>query len=117
MSVVTAARIPRQPTKQPAEIDLNTLPEDTRQRIETALEAARNACDNDAYFEQMDKAIDAAGIRTPRNRELARCGCTTCWCDVIYDGDDPDAHLYNAAAREIPPCPGCADRPRGRGVE
>lgn len=117
MSVITAARIPSQTTKQPTEVDLTTLPEDTRQLIEHALESARNAPDNDTYFRHMTTAILAAGIRTPRNRELVRCGCVSCYCDVIYDADDPDAHLYNDGAHEIPQCPGCADDHPGRDAE
>jgi hypothetical protein len=118
MSVLTAARIPRQPTSQrPAEVDLTTLPEHTQQLIEHALEAAREAPDNDEYFRHMTTAVLAAGIRTPRNRELVRCACVDCFCDVLYDGDDPDARLYNDGAHEISQCPSCADRHPGRDAE
>lgn len=114
MSVITAARIPRQPTDQlPAEVDLTTLPENVQQAIEHALEAAREAPDNTDYFKHMTTAILAAGIRVPRNRELVRCGCTSCYCGVLFDGDDPDANLYNDGVREIPQCPACADDHRG----
>ena len=118
MSVTTAARIPHQPTGQrPAEVDLTTLPDTAQQLVEHALEAARNAPDNDEYFRHMRSAILAAGIRQPRHCELVRCGCPNCYCDTLYDGDAPDAHLYNDGAREIPQCPGCADRHPGRDAE
>ncbi|MDX3232936.1 hypothetical protein [Streptomyces sp. ME19-01-6] len=118
MSVITAARIPRQPTnQQPTQVDLTELPEDTRQLIEHALEAARNAPDNDVYFDHMTTAITAAGIRQPRHGEIVRCGCTSCHCDVLYDVDDPDAWLYNDGAHEIPQCPGCADEHPGTNAE
>lgn len=118
MSVITAARIPRQPTGQhPAEVDLSTLPEHIREVIEHALEAALQAPDNDVYFDHMTTAITASGIRAPRKGEIARCGCTSCYCDVLYDADDPDVNLYNDGAHEIPQCPGCADRHPGRDAE
>jgi hypothetical protein len=124
MTVMSAARIPHQPTGQlPAEVDLTTLPDTAQQLVEHALEAARNAPNNDEYFRHMRSAILAAGIRQPRHGELVRCGCATCnyLCDVLYDADDPDAHLYSVAVndgvREIPQCPGCADDHPGRGAE
>ncbi|MFD8384283.1 hypothetical protein ACFV2X_38175 [Streptomyces sp. NPDC059679] len=117
MSVISAARIPSQTTKQPAEIDLTTLPEHIRQTVENALEAALRAPDNDVYFDHMTTAITASGIREPRNHELARCACTSCYCDVLYDADDPDAWTYTDGVREVPQCPGCADRHPGRDAE
>ncbi|MFJ1993028.1 hypothetical protein [Streptomyces asiaticus] len=116
MSVITAARIPRQPTdQQSTEVDLTTLPWALQQVIETALEAARNAPTNDEYFAHMATATTASGLRTRRG-ELARCACD-CMCDVLYDADDPDAHLFHDGAREVPQCPGCADDHRGRDAE
>jgi NAD-dependent SIR2 family protein deacetylase len=116
MTVITAARIPRQPTGQlPTEVDLTTLPDVLQQVIETALESARNAPNNDEYFRHMTTAILAAGIHT-RHGELARCACD-CMCDVLYDADNPNAHLFHDGAHEIPQCPACADDHPGTNAE
>ncbi|GHJ34265.1 hypothetical protein TPA0910_86980 [Streptomyces hygroscopicus subsp. sporocinereus] len=116
MSVMTPARTTGKPTDhRTTEVDITTLPWPLQQVIETALEGARNAPTNDEYFRHMRTVITASGIHTSRG-EAARCACD-CMCDVLYDADDPDAHLFHDGVREVPQCPGCADDHRGRDAE
>lgn len=116
MSVLTAARIPHQPTgQQPAEVTHTNLTDEQQQRFENAMHDAYQATTPDTYAAHMARAIDACGIN-PGSGEIIRCGCCIA-CDQIYDAADRDARTYWDGTHYIPQCPGCADDHPGRDAE
>jgi hypothetical protein len=77
----------------------------------------------DALMEEADTAGPAgyaplmatlAALTGLTGGETRKCACS-CWCPVLFDADDPDAHViehsdgYNLGRHQ---CPWCADQHR-----
>jgi hypothetical protein len=101
------------PTCAPArpEADYNALPAPAQDAFTLLMEQADTARDNDEYLPLMKAIAALAGLPTG---EIRKCACS-CWCPVIFDADNPDAHViaygegYNLGRHQ---CPTCADRHR-----
>jgi hypothetical protein len=61
------------------------------------------------------QAIRLTGIRPPASGELARCTCTTCYCDAIFDA--AKARSVQDGRFWIVQCETCADEHRLTGDE
>ena len=103
MAVMTRAR-----TR--TEADYNTLTAAAQDKFDALMEQADIAGPAN-YADIMGRIADLVGL--PEG-EIRKCGCS-CWCPVIFDADDPNAHVieesggYNLGRVQ---CPTCADRHR-----
>ena len=104
MAVMTHARAH-------AEADYNTLTQGQQQRFDDLLEQADHARSNHEYLPLMQALAGLTGLPAG---EIRKCGCS-CYCPVIFDADNPDAHViewtdgYNLGRVQ---CPTCTDRHR-----
>lgn len=96
------------------EADYNALTRADQDRFDELMERADNTADNGEYLALMVAAAAIAGLHIPYGTEVRKCACS-CWCPVIFDPADPDAHVieqsggYNLGRVQ---CPTCADRHR-----
>jgi hypothetical protein len=90
------------------EADYQDLTAGQQQRFDELMEQADHAGPHD-YAPTMGRIADLVGL--PEG-EIRKCGCS-CTCPVIFDADDPDAHViewtggYNLGRVQ---CPTCHDR-------
>ncbi|MGW2725536.1 hypothetical protein [Streptomyces sp. NPDC001492] len=107
MAVMTHAQ--KSPTA-----DYNALDQDTQERFDRVMELADDQPPNGEYLALMLAAASIAGLCIPYGGHIRKCACS-CYCPVIFDPNDPDAHViepgegYNLGRHQ---CPLCADRHR-----
>jgi len=93
------------------EADCNALNSKAQQCFDELMEQADNARSTSDYQKPMKALAALTGIR---GEDVRKCACS-CTCPVIFDADDPDAHVieqsggYNLGRHQ---CPLCADRHR-----
>ena len=94
------------------EADYNTLPTTAQNTFDQLMEEADTAGTPQHFFEVMARAARLIGMLLPPSGDIRKCGCS-CWCPVIFDAEDPDAHVieespgYNLGRVQ---CPTCTDR-------
>jgi hypothetical protein len=104
MAVMTHART------QPGTADYNALTDEQQGKFDDLMDQADVAGPHD-YAPRMAAIAALTGLT---HTEIRKCACSCC-CPVIFDGDDPDAHViehgkgYNIGRHQ---CPTCADRHR-----
>ncbi len=92
------------------EADYNALPDAVQDQFDQLMEQADIA--GPADFAPLMRAI--AILTGLTAADIRKCGCS-CWCPVIFDAEDPDAHVieqsggYNLGRVQ---CPTCTDRHR-----
>ena len=92
------------------EADYNTLTTAAQDKFDRLMEQADDAVPGE-YEHVMGRIADLVGLPEV---DIRKCGCS-CWCPVIFDANDPDAHVieygegYNLGRHQ---CPTCADRHR-----
>ncbi|MEU5322920.1 hypothetical protein AB0G67_40150 [Streptomyces sp. NPDC021056] len=92
------------------EADYRDLTAVQQNRFDQLMEKADNAGPHD-YQPVMGRIADLVGLP---EADIRKCGCS-CVCPVIFDSEDPDAHVieygegYNLGRHQ---CPTCADRHR-----
>lgn len=94
-------------------IHLDRLPRTTQDAFEYLMDKADQAADRldlHAYAERHQEAIQLLGIRRPADGELARCTCTNCYCEAIFDA--AKARTYMVGSVELVQCETCADEHR-----
>ena len=107
MAVMTHAQ--NQATADHAALDLAD-----QERFDRVMELADDQADNGEFLALMLAAAYIAGLRIDYGQEIRKCGCS-CYCGVIFNPADPDAHViehgqgYNLGRHQ---CPTCADRHR-----
>jgi hypothetical protein len=108
VAVMTHART------QPATANYTAMDLDTQERFDRVMELADDHPDNGEYLALMLAAAALAGLRINYGDDVRKCGCS-CYCGVIFDPADPDAHVieygkgYNLGRHQ---CPRCADHHR-----
>lgn len=91
------------------EADYTALTPSQQDRFDELLEQADHARSNLDYLPLMQALAGLTGLPTG---EIRKCGCS-CYCPVIFDADDEDAHViewtggYNLGRVQ---CPTCHDR-------
>lgn len=98
---------------QPRTTDYTLLDTDTQTSFDRVMELADDHADNGEYLALMLAAASLAGLRINYGDHIRKCACS-CYCGVIFNPDDPDAHViehdsYNLGRHQ---CPLCADRHR-----
>ena len=94
---------------RPTTADYNTLDTTLQDQFDALMEQADIAGPAD-YPVLMATLAVLTGI----TGEIRKCGCS-CWCPVVFDANDSDAHVieesggYNLGRVQ---CPTCADRHR-----
>lgn len=102
MAVMTHART------QPGTANYNTLAPEAQRCFDELMNQADNARSNPEYLKPMKALAALTGIP---GTDVRKCACS-CTCPVIFDADDPDAHVieysagYNLGRHQ---CPTCAD--------
>jgi hypothetical protein len=105
VAVITHAR-PR------PEADYQALPGPIQNAFDALMEQADTAGTTDHFLTLMARAASLIGMPLPASGDIRRCACS-CVCPVIFDAEDPDAHViewsdgYNLGRIQ---CPTCADR-------
>lgn len=93
------------------EADYRNLTAAQQQRFDELMEQADHARSNLDYLPLMQALAGLTGLPTG---EIRKCGCS-CYCDCIFDAEDPDAHVieeskgFNLGRVQ---CPTCADEHR-----
>lgn len=106
MALMTHARL----RLEPGTADFYALTETQQKRFNELMEQADTAGPHD-YPVRMDAVAILTGLPTG---DLRKCACS-CWCPVIFDANNEDAHVieygegYNLGRHQ---CPTCADRHR-----
>ncbi|MFG2676968.1 hypothetical protein [Streptomyces sp. NPDC048445] len=103
---------------QPTVIHLNRLPRTTQDAYEYLMDKADQAADRldlHAYAERHNEAIQLLGICPPDGGELARCTCTNCYCEAVFDAAKARTHMNGTV--EFVQCETCADEHRLTGDE
>ena len=115
MSVMSAARIPVQPTSQlPVEVNLSDLPTAVRDRFLDLMDQVDSTISVPEILLLNADAASIIGLRLPPRGEIAVCSCG-CNCLIVFDLDQ--AHEYDDGYGRTLQCPGCADDHRGRDAE
>lgn len=100
--------------KQATEANYRSLDPDQQDRFDEVMERADDTASNGELLALMLAAASLAGLHIEYGGEIRKCACS-CWCPVIFDPDDPDAHCieggngYNLGRHQ---CPRCADAHR-----
>ncbi|MFM9373321.1 hypothetical protein [Streptomyces sp. Da 82-17] len=108
MAVMTHAQI------HSGTADYNAMDEAAQDRFDDVMERADTAGPGDGFPALMLAAAAIAGLHIPYGAEIRRCACS-CYCGVIFNPADPDAHVieqsdgYNLGRIQ---CPTCADHHR-----
>lgn len=99
-------------TQKPAEVHLLALHPQIQSAFNDLLnQAAGLDRTQDAFYRRLhQEAADTIGVRLPASRELARCTCEGCHCDIAFDADH--ARYYTSYRIEFVQCPACADEHR-----
>ena len=81
-----------------------------QERFDHVMELADDNRDNGEYLALMLAAASIAGLRIPYGGHIRKCACS-CYCGVIFNPDDPDAHCIESDGFNLGrhQCPGCAD--------
>ncbi|MER5277726.1 hypothetical protein ABT025_18480 [Streptomyces sp. NPDC002809] len=99
-------------TKNPNSVSHSSLEQDRRDRFDKAMDEADNTADALTYHALMCVLIVFAGFTDPRVKEVLKCACQACYCDLIFDAEAPGALVteaptgYNLGRLQ---CPDCAD--------
>jgi hypothetical protein len=96
------------------EADYSALSSTDQNRFDDVMERADDNRDNGEYLALMLAAATIAGLHIPYGGHIRKCACS-CWCPVIFDPEDPDAHcIEESAAFNLGrhQCPTCADQHR-----
>lgn len=102
------------PARTHLEADYRSLTLADQERFDRVMELADDQPPNGEYLALMLAAAEMAGLRIPYGGHIRKCACS-CYCPVIFNPDDPDAHCieegdgYNLGRHQ---CPGCADSHR-----
>lgn len=95
-------------------VDYTDLTPAQQNRFNQLMEQADAAGTDDHFRDLMARAANVIGMPLPASGDIRRCGCSCC-CPVIFDAEDPDAHVieesggYNLGRIQ---CPTCADHHR-----
>ena len=91
--------------------DYTALTPDDQDRFDQAMERADDNPHNGEYLALMLAAAHIAGLRIDYGQHIRKCACS-CYCPVIFNPDDPDAHCIEADGYNLGrhQCPLCADR-------
>jgi hypothetical protein len=106
MAVMTHASV----RLEPGTTSYNTLTEAQQERFDRLMEKADTAGPAN-YGDVMEAVADLVGLS---EGEIRKCACS-CWCPVIFDANNDDAHViehgedYNLGRHQ---CPTCADHHR-----
>jgi hypothetical protein len=106
MAVMTHARV----RLEPGTADYNSLTVEEQGKFDELMERADGAGASD-YPGLMEAVAILVGLP---DGDLRKCACS-CWCPVVFDSNNPDAHViehgegYNLGRHQ---CPTCADRHR-----
>lgn len=115
MSVMSAARIPRQPTgKRPAEVNLSDVALPIRDEFLDYMDQADSTISVTEILLAHRAAADLIGLQLPARSVIAVCSCD-CNCLTVFDADQ--AHEYDDGYGRTVQCPGCADDHPGRDAE
>lgn len=107
MAVMTHAL----PRLEPGTTSYNTLSTEAQAAFDVLMEQADDARSNPEYLRPMRALAALTGL--PQG-EIRKCACS-CWCPVIFDANNEDAHViehgdgYNLGRHQ---CPTCADHHR-----
>lgn len=99
-------------TQNQATVNYTDLPERTQTHFDRLMELADQAANATEYDTLMTALIAVTGITGVRHNDIRKCACPACYCDRIFDADDPDALVteesngYNLGRLQ---CPDCAD--------
>lgn len=98
---------------QAAEADYNAMDLDTQEHFDRVMELADDQPPNGEYLALMLAAAWIAGLRIEYGQHIRKCACS-CYCPVIFDPTDPDAHCIETDAYNLGrhQCPRCADEHR-----
>lgn len=104
-------------THAPARLDTadyTALTLTAQDKFDQVMDIADDTSDNGEFIALMLAAASLAGLDIRYGGEIRKCGCS-CWCGVIFNPADPDAHVieqgdgYNLGRHQ---CPTCADHHR-----
>lgn len=96
------------------EADYTALDDTQQTKFDHLMDLADGTTDPGEYRAFMLGAAYIAGLGIPYGGEIRKCACS-CWCGVIFDANNADAHVieesdgYNLGRVQ---CPACADRHR-----
>ncbi|MEU8740557.1 hypothetical protein AB0K62_13435 [Streptomyces halstedii] len=99
-------------TQNQATVNYDALPTGTQDLVDHLLTQADNTASANEYETLMASLIAITGITGVRHNDIRKCACPACYCDRIFDADDPDALVteesngYNLGRLQ---CPDCAD--------
>ena len=99
---------------QPHTGNYNALTTADQDRFDELMERADDNPHNGEYLALMLATALLVGLHIPYGGHIRKCACS-CYCPVVFDPNDPDAHCidqsdgYNLGRHQ---CPTCADHHR-----